>query len=625
MKGLKFLVKMRPISQFQFFGSYRSDHPEFGVSTEEYFNQVCLALDKYSSYDKFLLAGDFNTEETNDILEDFLFEHNIKNLVKEPTCFKSLTNPSCIDLFLTNSPLSFQSTTAITTGLSDFHKLVVTVMKTTFPKAEPKIIYYRDYKKFNLQDFRRELRSELRKSLVIGYAHFEHIFLAVLEKHAPMKQRTVRANEKPFMTKVLRKAIMRRSFLKNKYQKLKTDEAQKAFKKQKNYTNRLLRKEMIKYWGNLDLKNYTDNKKFFDTMKPLFSKSVGKQKITLVENNDIITDDKEVAEKFNDYFIATVSSLAITENKALLTDVSNISDPVARAVKKFENHPSILDIKKNVNLTSSFAFSEVGAAEILTEINDLNDKKSGTFMNIPAKRLKEVGDLVAGVLAQIWNEEIIKNKKFAVEFKVADITPLHKKLETIYKENYRPVSLLPVVSKIFERLMLKQMKPFIETFLSKWLCGYRKGYNAQYALTAMVERLKKCLDEKGGIYGAILMDLSKAFDTINHELLIAKLNAYGFDDSALKIVLSYLSDRRQRTKVNSSFSNWEQLLCGVPQGSVLGPLLFNIYINDIFFQFVDAHVCNFADDTTLTACNVKIADLLHELEEHPLGDFVVRK
>ena len=180
-------------------------------------------------------------------MEDFLFEHNASNLVKEPTCFKSLDNPSCINLFLTNSPQSFQNTTTVTTGLSDFHKMVVTVMKTTFPKAEPRAIHYRDYKRFNLQNFRRELRSELRKAVVLGYSHFEYIFLMVLDKHAPVKQRVVRGNEKPFMTKVLRKAIMRRSFLKHKYQRLKSDDAHKAFKKQKNYTNRLLKKEMMKY------------------------------------------------------------------------------------------------------------------------------------------------------------------------------------------------------------------------------------------------------------------------------------------------------------------------------------------------------------------------------------------
>ena len=247
-------------------------------------------------------------------------------------------------------------------------------------------------------------------------------------------------------------AIMRRSFLKNRYQKLNTEESHDLYKKQKNYTRRLLKKEQIKYWGNLDLKKYLDNKRFYDTVKPLFSNSSqGKQKITLVEDNNLITEDKEVAEAFNKYFIATVSSLAITENKDLLTDNSDIDDPVEKAVKKFENHPSILDIQQNVAVSSVFTFTEVNGAEILLEINDLDDKKAGTFMNIPAKRLKEVGDIVAGTLAQIWNEEIIKNKKFAAQLKVADITPLHKKLETIFKENYRPVSLLPLVSKIFER------------------------------------------------------------------------------------------------------------------------------------------------------------------------------
>ena len=269
---------------------------------------------------------------------------------------------------------------------------------------------------------------------------------------------------------------------------------------------------------------------------------------------------------FNGFFIDAVSSLSIQENRALLDDASDESDPVRKAVKKFQHHPSIIDIKKHVQVVEKFSFWGVDVTEMTSEINNLNEKKSGTFMNIPVKRLKEVVDIVAEPLSQIWKVEIVQGRKFAGQLKLGDITPLHKKLENILKENYRPVSLLPVVSKLFERLMQKQMKTFIETFLSSFLCGYRKGYNAQYALLAMIEKWKKSLDGKGGFAGAILMDLSKAFDTINHELLIAKLEAYGFGDSALETMHSYLSDRWQRTKVNSSFSTWREFLCGVPQG-----------------------------------------------------------
>ena len=262
----------------------------------------------------------------------------------------------------------------------------------------------------------------------------------------------------------------------------------------------------------------------------------GTNKITLVEKGEIITDDKKLAETFNGFFIDAVSSLSIEENRALLEDASDENNPVHKAVKKFSQHPSILNIKKHVHYAEKFSFWEIDVTEMMNEINKLDAKKSGTFMDIPVKRLKEVVDIVATPLAQIWKIEIVQGRKFAGELKLADITPLHKKLENILKENYRPVSLLPVVSKLFEKIMQKQMKTFIETFLSPILCGYRKGYNTQYALLAMIEKWKKCLDGKGGFSGAILMDLSKAFDTINHDLLIAKLKAYGFGDDALEML-----------------------------------------------------------------------------------------
>ena len=329
VEGLFIEINLRK-SKLLFFGGYRSDHEVHGLPKSCFLEQISFALDKYSSYDKILLAGDFNMDREEEVLEDFLFEQNIKNLVKDKTCFKSVENPSCIDLFLTNCPLSFQNTTTVATGLSDFHKMVVTVMKTTFPKAEPKIIYYRDYKNFDLYNFRTDLRQELSKISEKDYMHFEITFLKVLEQHAPMKKKVLRANNKPYMTKSLRKAIMRRSTLKTKYLKNKTDENLQAFKKQKNFANRLAKKERTKYFANLDLNKYTDNIKFWNTVKPMFSNSgVGHQKITLLENGEVVTDDKLNAEAFNGFFIDAVSSLAIEENRALLDD-ADVSDPVKR-------------------------------------------------------------------------------------------------------------------------------------------------------------------------------------------------------------------------------------------------------------------------------------------------------
>ena len=197
--------------------------------------------------------------------------------------------------------------------------------------------------------------------------------------------------------------------------------------------------------------------------------------------------------------------------------------------------------------------------------------------------------------------------------KLADITPIHKAKEKTDKSNYRPVSGLPAGSKVFEKIMQKQIGVYINEYLSPYLCGYRKGYSVQHALILLLETWRLMLDKRG-YGGAILMDLSKAFDTLNHDLLLAKLHAYGFDNKSLRLIKSYLSNRWQRTKINDSFSSWTELIYGVPQGSILGPLLFNIYLNDLFFVVLESELCNFADDNTLYACNLSLDDLIRKLE-----------
>ena len=162
--------------------------------------------------------------------------------------------------------------------------------------------------------------------------------------------------------------------------------------------------------------------------------------------------------------------------------------------------------------------------------------------------------------------------------------------------------------------MQNQIYPYLNQIFSKYQCGFRKGHNAQHYLMAMIEKWRKLLDIRGHA-GVLLTDLSKVFDCIDHELVIAKLHAYGFDTDALKFIHSYLKGRKQKTEINSSYSSFAEILLGVPQGSILGPILFNAYICDPFYNIDDLGFASFPDDDTPNSCLSNIMSVLGQLKE----------
>ena len=330
-------------------------------------------------------------------MNEFCGIYNLRNLVNKPTCFKNPNNPSNIDLILTNKPRSFQNTSAIETGLSDFHKLTATVLKTNFAKLPPKILYYRNYNYFNNAHFRKDLLDNLGTcSYGVECSEFENKFLDTLNKHAPLKKRFIRANNAPFMTKTLCKAIMVRSRLHNKSLKLKSMESMEAYKKQRNYCISLLRKAKKDYYEKLHVETI-DNKKFWKHVKPFFSdKTPPNSKITLIEANEIISDSTECAEILNNFFSDAAINLGV--DRELFTNASYASDPITMAIEKYNNHPSIMKLNQEGFPSSYFSFEYISENDMLMVIQNLDSSKAYQKDNIPSKLLKKNKDIFSKLL-----------------------------------------------------------------------------------------------------------------------------------------------------------------------------------------------------------------------------------
>ena len=523
-------------SKWLLFGGY--NHTKCNIRA--FLGEVSNKLDAYiSKYENYIILGDFNSEVCEEIMNEFCEMYNLKNLIREPTCFKSYANPSSIDLILTNKYKSFISSQVVETGLSDHHKLTISVLRMFVKKQSPLCIKYRDYKHFDNLSFNNELSKKLEQvnPADLCYDMFENIFMNILNKNAKVKKKYLRANNAPFMNKTLSRAIMNRSRLKNRFLKNPNNENELNYKKQRNYCVNVLNKAKKKYFNSLNNRNISNNKEFWKVVKPFFSeKTTINRIILLVENDKIISDDQEVAELMNNYFSNVVPLLDIQGYNYIY---DRNSDEISNIINKFNTHPSITKIKDSNIIDEPFFFSIPDLQEMENEVIKLNNNKPTTDNNIPPKILKQNINICTPYLTKIYGDSV-NTENFPAALKKADITPGHKKGVTTDKGNYRPVSILPSVSKFFERNMYRDIDNYMQRYLSPSLCGFRKGYSTQHCLLVMLENFKKALDSNCNA-AALLTDLSKAFDCIDHELLIAKLSAYGFSHSALNYIYSYLA------------------------------------------------------------------------------------
>ena len=249
-----------------------------------------------------------------------------------------------------------------------------------------------------------------------------------------MKKKYARANDGPFMNQSLRKAIMLRSRLKNRYNNSRTAEHWEVFHRQRNLCVRLFRKEKRNFYKNLNISDINDNNNFWKTVEPVLSeKGRSNSKITLIENDTIISNDKEVAETMNDYFISITDSLGLTENNEAIICTDAISNPIERALIKYSEHPSIRKISSFAHNEDFLTFHKVSMEEMHNEIGRHNPKKATTFKNIPAKVLKSSSNICSESMQLIFND-CTQNDVFPDLLKLADVTFLHKSEEKTRKK-----------------------------------------------------------------------------------------------------------------------------------------------------------------------------------------------
>ncbi len=485
------------------------------------------------------------------------------------------------------------------------HKFIIGSIEIEKVKTESETFWSRNLSEKNLTLLQDELGLQDYSVIDKVYTANEkweclrNIILSKMDKIAPLKKVTLKAyNKFPWFDLELFKAKKSRDISYANAVKSNSESEWNIYKEASKSFHQLNRSKLTAYFENKGAKDFKNSKKFWDfyktSIKIRSDKSYSETPTHIIDNNLDITDPSKICTLFNNFF-TSIESLSISKND--------------ECVEFIDNHfKDLKNENKLITPADNFNFKHVDVELVKDLIKKMPHSSPGSS-GISIKVLKLLPDCFPAIFTKLFNYCISTNS-IPDDWKMALVTPLFKKGESTSLNNYRGISVLSPIAKIFEKILASQITNYFENnnLFTPHQHGFRKNHSCESALHELISDINKARNKKL-ITMLLFIDFKKAFDTVDSSLLLTKLFHYGFNTSSLLLIANYFSNRQQKTKIGNLTSNSNPILLGVPQGSILGPIFFLIYINDLIFFTKNVFAKLFADDTTLYQFCNNIDDL----------------